>query len=180
MTADEKTMTLHAATIAPVAAMLTNLAEILAKAQAHLDAHGGAESALLGERLIYDMLPLVRQVQIACDTAKELAARLAGIENPAYEDTEATMDELAARIGKTAAFLAGVTPEMVNGREAEVIEVPHAEGARLAAADYAMRHALPNFYFHVVTAYAILRENGIPLGKRDYLAHLPLIENAAY
>ncbi len=152
---------------------LTNLESILDKAAAHAEGKKLDARVLPDTRLIADMFPLKRQVQIACDTAKGAAARLAGVEIPKHEDTESTIAELKERIGKTRAFLAGITPEQVNGGAAReiVLQFPR-QTLRFSAHDYALRFVLPNFYFHVTTAYAVLRENGVDIGKNDYLGKI--------
>ena len=135
--------------------------------------------ALLNDRLIFDQFPFVRQVQIACDNAKAAAARLAKQEPPSMPDTETTAEELKARIQKTLDFMKTVTSEQVVGNEEIVITMPpyykkQYGGERLTGYEYATMYALPNFYFHATTAYAILRKNGVPIGKGDYLGQLPL------
>jgi len=125
---------------------------------------------LLGTRLAPDMLPFTRQVQIACDGAKFCVARLAGIESPRFEDNEATIAELKTRIAKTLAFVASVTPAQIDGTEARDITIPRREGNTVMKGEPYLKHfALPNLFFHVTTAYALLRHNGVPLGKGDYL-----------
>src|SRR4029077_13000767 len=114
-----------------------------------------------------DMFPLTRQVQIACDTAKGAVARLAGIEIPKHEDTEQTFDELKARIAKTLAFVESVKPAQIDGSEEReaVLQLRSGE-KRVAGLQYLLASAYPNFYFHVTTAYNILRHNGVELGKK--------------
>jgi hypothetical protein len=139
------------------------LSAILKKGEA-----GGA--ALVEARLAPDMLTLAGQVQRASDTAKGCAARLSGLDNPSFPDDEKTFADLQARIAKTADFLRGVTPGRIDGSESRPIEIK-ASGTvlRFTGQDYLLTFALPNFYFHVTTAYGILRHNGVPLGKSDYL-----------
>lgn len=149
---------------------LTNLAAILDKAQAHAEAKK-IDPAVLGSlRLIADMFPLARQVQIACDTAKGAVARLAGVEVPKYEDTEQTIAELRARIAKTLDFVASVPAAKIDGsEEREVVLKLGGQERKFTGLQYLFGHALPNFYFHVTTAYNILRANGVDLGKRDFI-----------
>jgi uncharacterized protein len=149
---------------------LGNLAAILDKAQAHCDARKIDPATLTTFRLFPDMFPFSRQVQIACDTAKGAVARLAGVEIPRHDDVEKTIPELKARIAKTLDFLHSVKPERVDGSEEKEIVLQMRNGERrYTGLQYLMGHALPNFYFHVTTAYNILRHNGVELGKADYL-----------
>jgi len=152
--------------------MLGNLAAILDKAQAHAEAKKIDPTALTDDRLFPDMLPMKRQVQIACDTAKGAVARLAGVEVPKYEDTEQTFAELKARIAKTIDFIKTIQPAQLEGSEDKNIHLKL--GPReidYIGMQYLLGHALPNFYFHVTTAYDILRHNGVEVGKRDYLGN---------
>ena len=149
---------------------LGNLAAILDKASAHCDARKIDPLALTGFRLYPDMFPFSRQVQIACDTAKGAVARLAGVDIPKHEDTERTFDELKTRIAKTLDFLQSVRRERIDGSEDKEIVLQMRSGERrYSGLQYLLGHALPNFYFHVATAYNILRHNGVELGKQDYL-----------
>ena len=150
--------------------LLNNLDAILQKAAAHAEAKKIDPSVLLNSRLYPDMLPLVRQVQIASDTAKGAAARLAGMGPPVYEDREATFAELAERVKKTVAYLETFKPEQIDGSEARTITI-ELRGKTLSyvGLPYLLNSRLPNFYFHVTTAYAILRHCGVEIGKRDYL-----------
>ncbi|MDP3690596.1 DUF1993 family protein [Bradyrhizobium sp.] len=149
---------------------LNSLSAILDKAQAHVDAKKLDETALTGFRLYPDMLPLARQVMIAADTAKGLAARLAGVEIPVYEDTEKTLAELKARIAKTVAYLQTFKPGQIDGTEDKEIVIKRGDKeTRYTGMQFLLGHATPNVYFHVTTAYAILRHNGVEIGKRDYL-----------
>jgi hypothetical protein len=151
---------------------LGNLSKILDKAQAHVQAKNIDEAALVNFRLYPDMLPMARQVQIACDTAKGLAARLAGVEIPAWEDNEKTLVELQARIAKTIAYLQTFTPAQIDGTEDKEIVVKRADKeTRYTGMQFLLGHAVPNIYFHVTTAYGILRHNGVEIGKRDYLGN---------
>jgi len=150
--------------------ILKNLSAILDKAKAHAEAKKIDEQVLTSSRLFPDMFPLGRQVQIACDSAKGAVARLAGVEIPKHEDTEKTFDELKARIAKTIAFIDGVKAAQVDGsEEKEVVLKLQGKDVPFKGLQYLMGFAWPNFYFHVTTAYNILRHNGIELGQRDFL-----------
>ena len=152
---------------------LTNMAAILDKASAHAAAKKFDSAVLASSRLFPDMHPLVRQVQIACDTAKGAAARLAGIEAPKHEDNEVTFADLKARIAKTADFVRSVTAAQLKDAETRSIELKFPSGAwKFTGIAYLTDFVLPNFYFHAVTAYDILRMRGVPLGKRDYEGQL--------
>jgi uncharacterized protein len=149
---------------------LSNLSAILDKAAAHADAKKVDPKALPSARLIVDMLPLSAQIQLACDAAKGAAARLAGIPVPKHEDTEATIEELKARVTKTLDFVKSVTPEQVQGAESREIVLQFPQGAlKFNGLSYLANFVLPNFFFHVTMAYALLRKNGVDLGKRDFL-----------
>jgi uncharacterized protein len=149
---------------------LKNLSAILDKAAAHCEAKKIDPLVLTGARLFPDMLPLSRQVQIACDTAKGAVARLAGAEIPKHEDFEKTFDELKARIAKAVDFVLSVKESQVNGSEAKDIALKlGGRDVTFKGQQYLLGHAYPNFYFHVTTAYNILRHNGIEIGKRDFI-----------
>lgn len=149
---------------------LTNLATILDKAKAHCEAKKIDPQVLVSARLFPDMFPLARQVQIACDSAKLGLARLAGVHPPKNEDTESTFDELKARIASTLAFLATLKPEQFAGAETrEVTFMMRNEPQKMLGLPYVQRMVLPNVFFHVTTAYNILRHNGVEVGKSDYL-----------
>lgn len=150
---------------------LNSLSAILKKAEAHCEARKIDPAVMLGLRLTPDMFPLSRQVQIASDAAKGAGARLAGIEVPSYPDEEKTFAELQARITKTASFLSGLSKEQFAGAETRAITLKVAgRDMSFAGAAYLETWAKPNFFFHLTTAYAILRQGGVELGKRDYLA----------
>jgi hypothetical protein len=149
---------------------LRNLSAILDKAQAFAEAKKLDATTLPASRLIADMFPLSRQVQIACDTAKGAVARLAGVEIPQHADTEQTIPELKARIAKVLEFIESVPAAKLEGSdEREVVMKMRGQDMKFQGAHYLLGHALPNFYFHVTTAYNILRSNGVEIGKRDYL-----------
>lgn len=149
---------------------LSNLLVILDKAQSHAEAKKIDPKVIPQTRLIADMLPLTAQVQFACDAAKGAAARLAGVAVPKYEDTEATLAELAARVAKTLDFIKSVRPEQFQGAETRevAVQLPHTT-LTFSGIHYLTNFALPNFFFHVTMAYALLRNNGVDLGKRDFL-----------
>jgi hypothetical protein len=152
--------------------VLGNLSTILDKAQAHVDAKKLDPEALTSFRLYPDMLPMKAQVQIACDTAKGLVARLAGIDIPAFEDNEKTLQDLKARIAKTIDFIQSVPAGKIDGTEDKEIVVKRRDKeTRYHGLQFLLGHAVPNVYFHVTTAYNILRHNGIEIGKRDYLGN---------
>jgi uncharacterized protein len=149
---------------------LNNLVAILDKAASHAADKKVDPKVLAGARLIIDMLPLSSQIQIACDAAKGAAARLAGIEVPKHEDTEATLAELKARVAKTLDFIKTIKPEQLQGAQTREIVIQFPQGTlKFTGINYLTNFALPNFFFHVTTAYAILRKNGVDLGKRDFL-----------
>ena len=163
-------ISMHQASAPRFANMLRNLSAILDKAQAYAEAKKLDPTTLPASRLIADMFPLSRQVQIACDTAKGAVARLAGVEIPKHEDTEQTFAELKARIAKTLDFIESVPAAQVDGsEEREVVIRLRGQDVKFSGLQYLQGFALPNFYFHVVTAYDILRSNGVELGKRDYI-----------
>ena len=152
---------------------LRNLSAILDKAQAYAEAKKLEPSVLGGQRLIADMFPLARQVQVACDTAKGAVARLAGVEIPQHADTEQTLPELKARIAKVLDFIESVPAAKIDGSdEREVVMKMRGQDMKFQGFQYLAGHALPNFYFHVTTAYNILRSNGVEIGKRDYIGSL--------
>ena len=149
---------------------LTNMSAILDKAAAYAAAKKFDGAVLAQARLFPDMYPLSRQVQIACDTAKGAAGRLAGIEAPKHEDTETTLPELKARIGKTLDFLKTVTAAKMAGDESRTIELKFPNGAwKFTALSYVNDFVLPNFYFHAGMVYALLRKGGVEVGKGDFL-----------
>jgi uncharacterized protein len=155
---------------------LSALSGVLDKAAAFAQARKIDQSALLQTRLFPDMFPLVRQVQTAMDIAKNGASRLAGVEFPVYQDTETTIDQLKDRLAKTAAYLKTIDAKKIDGsgdREITFPLGPPRQG-RMNGADYLNHFLLPNFYFHVTTAYAILRHCGVEIGKRDFLGPIPI------
>ncbi len=152
--------------------ILGNLSAILDKAQAHVEARKIDPLVLTSYRLYPDMLPMRSQVQIACDTAKGVVARLAGVPIPVHEDTEQSILELKARIAKAVAFIQSVKPEQIDGTEDKEIVIKRGDKeTRYTGMQFLLGHATPNFYFHVTTCYNILRHNGVELGKRDYIGN---------
>ena len=152
--------------------ILGNLSNILDKAQAHVDTKKLDVTVLTGYRLFPDMLPMTTQVLIACDTAKGVVARLAGLEIPVYEDTEKTLADLKARIAKTIAFIQSVSAEQIDGTEEKAIVTKRGDKeTHYKGMQFLLGHAIPNFYFHVTTTYNILRHNGVEIGKRDFLGN---------
>lgn len=150
--------------------ILGNLSAILDKAQAHAEARKIDPAALIACRLFPDMFPFSRQVQSASDTAKGAVARLAGVDIPKFEDTEQTFPELKARIARTVDFIQSIRPEQIDGSEdKEIVLKLGAREVRFTGMQYLLGHAQPNFYFHVTTAYNILRHGGVEIGKRDYI-----------
>jgi hypothetical protein len=149
---------------------MRNLSTILDKTQAYIDAKKIDPAALLQFRLFPDMLNLTRQIQIASDTAKGVVARLAGVDIPPYEDNETSVAELQARIAKTIAFIEGFTPAQIDGTEDKAIVTKRGDKeTHYTGMQFLLGHAIPNVYFHVSIAFAILRHNGVEIGKRDYL-----------
>jgi len=163
-------ISLYDVSIPVFALSLNNLSAILDKAESHGDAKKVDPKVIPQARLIVDMLPLTSQVQIACDTAKGAAARLAGVQVPKHEDTEATLAELKTRVAKTLDFIKTIKPEQLQGAETReiVLQFPQAT-LKFKGLNYLTNFALPNFFFHVTMAYALLRKNGVDLGKRDFL-----------
>lgn len=165
------TISMYSTSVPVFVRMLGNLDHWLEAATAHAAAKSFDPQLLLGMRLAPDMLPFTKQIQIASDTAKHCVARLSGVAAPKFEDNEATIAELKQRIAKTLDFVRSVPADLINGSDAKVIEVPMRGASPLifAGETYLKHWALPNFYFHLTTAYALLRHNGVPLGKLDFL-----------
>ena len=161
---------LHAVSIPVFARMLRNLSALLDKAAADAEARKFDPSVLLSSRLYPDMFPLLRQAQLACDFAKGASARLAGVPVPAFPDEETTIAELKDRIARVVTFVEGVSKADVDAGDTRDITIKMREGSvELKGLDYLNNMAMPNFYFHVTTAYAILRHNGVAVGKRDFV-----------
>jgi uncharacterized protein len=166
-------LTMYEVSVPALKRGLSSLSGLIDKADAHVREKGLAPAALLDARLADDMFPFVRQVQIASDSAKGTGARLVGLTPPSFEDTEASFPELKARIAKTLAFLDTLTPAQFDGSESRTIEMAMRQGTlTFDGKSFLLGFALPNFYFHVTTAYDILRHQGVALGKRDYLGGL--------
>ena len=165
-------MSMYQASVPRFVNILGNLSNILDKAQAHVDAKKLDATVLTSYRLFPDMLPMTRQVQIACDAAKGVVARLAGVEIPAFEDNEINLADLKERVARTIAFIKTVTPAQIDGTEAKEIVIKRGDKeTRYTGMQFLLGHAAPNFYFHVTTTYNILRHNGVEIGKRDFLGN---------
>jgi uncharacterized protein len=164
-------ISLYDAAIPGYVNMLKNLAALLEKAEAHAKASGSDPEGFLGQRLAPDMATFTGQIQLASDAAKSGAARLAGVAPPSFPDTETTWAQVKDRVAKTLAFLETIERDKVDGDPARIIELPLPNRTmRFTAQDFIFNFSLPNFHFHVVTAYGLLRAAGVPLGKLDYLA----------
>jgi uncharacterized protein len=167
-------ISMYQASVPVFISSLKSLSSILHKAVAHAEKQGFDPNVLTASRLYPDMFPLTRQVQVASDTAKGAGARLAGMDPPKFEDTETTFPELIERINKTIAFLRTLKAAQIDGSEdREIVLKFPSEKLEFNGQDYLLGYALPNFFFHVTTAYAILRHNGVAIGKRDYLGEPP-------
>ena len=163
-------MSMYQASIPQFTKMLSNLSNILKKGEEFAKAKNIDGTVLVGSRLAADMFPLAKQVQIACDQVKNGMARLAGVEPPKFDDNESTFAELQERIAKTIAFAKSIKPEQVDGTEAKEIKFSIREwNFEFVGDQYLMTWIIPNFYFHVTTAYNILRHNGVEIGKSDFL-----------
>jgi hypothetical protein len=166
-------MSLYEISVPQFIKLLGNLDKWFDKAEAHAQAKKFDTAVYLTSRLAPDQFPLVKQVQIATDAAKFGVSRLTGKEAPSFGDDETTLAQLRERIQKAIAYLKTVTPADFEGAATRVVTRP--DGSKLLGQDQLVEHAIPTFYFHVVTTYAILRHNGVDLGKRDYLGALKLI-----
>lgn len=166
------TISMHSAFIPVAIRMLDNLSAILGKAEAHCASRKINPNAFLSSRVFPDMFPLTRQIQIASDTAKGGAARLAGIEIPRYEDEECTFEELRERLARTVKFLQSIRPEQIDGKEDAhiVLNLPNRQ-IEFKGQAYLSNFVLPNLYFHITTAYNLLRQGGVELGKNDFLGN---------
>ena len=164
-------ISLYAASIPIFKQMLNSTSAVLSKAEEHAASRQIDPNVLLQARLFPDMFPLARQVQIAADFARGVSARLAGTEVPKYEDNEQTFAELRGLIERTIAFVDGFTPAQIDGNEGrEIVTRPGTpKEKRFTGQSYLLSYGLPQFFFHITTAYAILRHNGIEIGKRDYM-----------
>lgn len=166
-------LSMYQASIPPLQQMLTALSAILDKAAAHAKAEGIDPAELIQARLAPDMIPLLGQVQIASDNAKGAAARLSGREIPKFADDETSFEELKARLAKTLDFISSIETSEIDGSEDREVTLALRSGSRtLTGQHYLLHFALPNFYFHVTTAYDILRSRGVALGKADFIGGL--------
>lgn len=166
-------LSMYQASVPVFVKMLTNLKGVLQKASAHAQARKIDDTVLVNARLYPDMLPLAKQIQIASDFARGTAARLAGAEPPSYEDNEKTLTELMTRIDRTIEFLRTTKAAEIDGSEGrEIVRPVRGEPHKFSGVNYLLQYALPNFFFHATTAYAILRHNGIEVGKQDYIGKM--------
>jgi hypothetical protein len=167
-------ITMHTASVPAFAHMLANLTVWLDKAQAHAQTKKFDPAIYLEVRLAPDMLPFKAQVQIACDTAKFAVARLAGVDAPKFEDTESSLVELQQRVRATVEFIRSVPASRFDGSEVRDVVIPRRHDSLTVKGQAYLEHfALPNFYFHATTAYALLRHSGVELGKSDFLGGVP-------
>ncbi|HSS70887.1 MAG TPA: DUF1993 domain-containing protein [Casimicrobiaceae bacterium] len=167
------TLSMYQASVPLMTKMLTNLKGILQKAAEHAKSKKIDDSALLNARLFPDMFVFARQVRLACDFARGTGARLAGVEPPAYEDNEQTLAELVARIERSIEYLGTLKAQQIDGSETrEIVRPIRGEPKKFTGVNYLLQFALPNFFFHITTAYAILRHSGIEIGKTDYIGAL--------
>ena len=167
-------ITMHSASVPVFVRMLSNLSTWLDKAEAHAQANKFEPAVYLGTRLAPDMLPFTTQIQIACDGAKFGVSRLAGVDAPKFDDTEASIAELRKRVQTTITFLESVPAAQIDGTEAKDVTIPRRDGSMTMKGEANLKHyVFPNFFFHVTTAYALLRHNGVELGKSDFLGPAP-------
>ncbi len=163
-------MSMSSASLPVCASMLGNLSHLLDKLEVFIDEKKCDPNAILQYRMAPDMLPFSRQVLIACDASKNGIARISGVEAPKFDDTETTIAEFKARIQKTLDFLKSVPADKLDGTEDKDITFPVGKDTRTMKGEAFLKHwMLPNMYFHITTAYLILRHNGVNVGKRDYL-----------
>ena len=167
------TSSIYSASVPVFKQMLTALSDVLKKAEAHVTEKNIEPNALLQARLFPDMFPLVRQVQIAADFAKGVSSRLAGVEVPSWPDTEVTFADLQALIAKALTYIGSLDAAQFDGSEnKEIVLRPGTpKEKKLVGSAYLQNYGLPQFFFHVTTAYAILRHNGVPIGKGDFLGN---------
>jgi uncharacterized protein len=166
-------LSMYQASIPVFEKQLGNLSTILKKAEEHALARKIEPEIFINARLAPDMFPLARQVQIATDGAKGCAARLAGVEVPSYPDTEKTFPELQARIAKTIAFVKTLSPKQIDGSEERKVTLKlRGQDTTFLGQAYLLNFVLPNLYFHITTTYAILRHNGLDIGKKDFIGGL--------
>ncbi len=167
-------MNLYSSSVPVFKKALKNLHHIVEKTEAFVEEKNLKEDRILNAFLAVDMLPFARQVQIACDNAKGATTRLAGKATPQHADEESSLHELKERIEKTLAVLEELQPEDFEGGDQRAIEIVYFPGKTISGIDYLVEYALPNFFFHVVTAYDILRHHGVQIGKADFLGTLSL------
>lgn len=167
-------MNLHSLTVPQIVRTLRQVGVWLDRAQAHAEQKKFDMSVLLSSRLTPAQYAFLKQVQVLSDVAKATAARLAGEQPPVFEDTEVTVADLRARLEKTITYLEGLKPEQFDGADERRVALPFLPGKYMNGLDYLIEFALPNFYFHATTAYAILRHNGVDLGKREFLGDITL------
>ena len=171
-------ITMHSASVPIFVRMLGNMTVWLDKAEAHAQAKKFESAVYLTSRLAPDMLPFAKQIQIACDAVKFGIARLAGVEAPKFEDNETSLADLRARIRKTIDFVESVPASKIDGSETRDVIVPRRDGSMTLKGEVYLKHfALPNFFFHVTTVYALLRHNGVELGKADYLGPMQPLQS---
>lgn len=154
--------------------MLKNMSGIFDKAMQHAEAKKFDVEVLLNSRLAVDQFPLTRQVQIFCDTAKKCAGSLVGKEPPVHPDDEKNLPQLRARIDSVIKYLESFSEKDYTEAKTRHVTTPRWNGEWMTGYEYAMQHAVPNFYFHITTTYAILRHNGVDVGKKDYLGKMPM------
>jgi hypothetical protein len=168
-------MSMSSAALSTFEITLNAMSKLLDKAEAFAAAKKIEPSVLLNSRLAPDMFAFTRQVQVACDQAKNGSARLAGVEPPKFEDTETTIPQLRERIARTLAFVKTLDAKAIDAAAGREITFPlGSRKGQMTGADYLNHFVLPNLYFHAATAYAILRHNGVEIGKQDFLAGIPL------
>ena len=165
--------TMYSTSVPVFARMLGNLLVWLDKAEAHAQAKKFEPSVYLAARLAPDMLPFTKQIQIACDMVKFGVARLSGVEAPKFDDNEASIAELRERVHKTLEFIKSVPAAKIDGTDDNDVTIPRRDGTMTLKGEVYLKHfVLPNFYFHMTTTYALLRHNGVELGKMDFLGAL--------
>ncbi|AOP33901.1 hypothetical protein A0128_08650 [Leptospira tipperaryensis] len=164
---------LYEITILQFTKMLKNLSVLLERGASHAETKKVDVEILLNSRLALDQFHLIKQVQIACDTAKLGVSRLTGKDAPKHDDQEKTLSELQTRIQSVLEYLGTFSEKDFNESEDRKISQPRWEGKYLTGKEFAIQHAIPNFYFHITTAYSILRHNGVEIGKKNYLGDMP-------
>ncbi|MEO8057490.1 MAG: DUF1993 domain-containing protein [Burkholderiales bacterium] len=163
-------ITMHSASVPVFVRLFINLGQWLDKAEAHAAAKKFETSVYMSAHFAPDMLPFTRQIQIACDGAKFAVARLAGVESPKFEDNETTFAELRERVRKVMDYVQSVPAALIDGTEDKDIVIPRRDGLITMKGEAYLKHfVLPNFFFHMTTTYALLRHNGVELGKMDFL-----------